>query len=121
MFEFILQADAVNVYSNIFLSILTTVGIAVPLIVGVIRKVDKDGKNKIADALEQHVMPIQESLVKNAATIKEGMQVAYDMSPEEAQKIVNKPLVKLSELNKEIDRQNENLQKLKSVIDRYGQ
>lgn len=120
MFELILQADPIGVYGSLFTSLLTTIGIAIPLAIAVIKKLDKDGKNRAVDVLEQ-VSDVQQSLVKQSATIKEGMQVVYDMQPEKAKEIINKPLVKLSELNAEIDRQNANLDRLKAVVDKYGQ
>ncbi len=120
MFEFILQVDPIGVYSTLLVQILTTVGIVAPIAIGIIKKLDKDGNNKIVDILEQ-VNTTAESVKNQSATIKEGMQVVYDMQPEKAKEIINKPLVKLSELSAEVERQNENLAKLKLVIDKYGQ
>jgi hypothetical protein len=59
-------------------------------------------------------------ILRNKETIKQGMETVYQMLPEESQEIINKPLVKVAELNAQVEKQRDKLQIVNTLVDKFG-
>lgn len=59
-------------------------------------------------------------ILKNKDTIREGMTTVYEMLPEESKQIVNRPLVRVQELNKDVENYTGKVKVINNVVDKYG-
>jgi len=76
-------------------------------------------ENKVGTALTV-VADTAKATLDNRILIKEGLQTTYEMLPEQAQKIVNRPLVRESELTKRINEYEPKVIKAREIADKWG-
>jgi len=61
-----------------------------------------------------------EMIRQDRETRREGMQVVYEMLPEKAQEIVDRPRVRLQELDKDVGEATSKVNSLNNIIDKFG-
>lgn len=107
----------IDVYDKSFESY---VGLAIAIISLVATYLVKTNANKkYVDTLYQ-AKDFAEMLRQDRETRREGMQVVYEMLPEKAQEIVDRPKVKLVELDKDVGKATEKVNQLNQIIDKFG-
>lgn len=59
-------------------------------------------------------------ILKNKETIKQGMETVYTMLPEESQKIIDKPLVRVNALNNDVEKMTGKINVINTLVDKFG-
>jgi len=107
----------IDVYDKSFESY---VGLAIAIISLVATYLVKTNANKkYVDTMYQ-AKDFAEMIRQDRETRREGMQVVYEMLPEKAQEIVDRPKVRLSELDKDVGRATQKVDALNNIIDKFG-
>lgn len=107
----------IDVYDKSFESILGLIVAIVSLIATYL--VRTNANKKYIDNVYQ-VKDVVEMIRQDRETRREGMQVVYDMFPQKAQEIVDKPLVRVENLTKDIGKAEQKVNALNNVIDKFG-
>ena len=111
------EGGTIDVYDKSFESY---VGLAIAIISLVATYLVKTGANKkYVDGLYQ-AKDIAEMIKQDRETRREGMQVVYEMLPEKAQEIVDRPKVRLQELDKDVGAAIQKVNSLNNIIDKFG-
>jgi hypothetical protein len=76
-------------------------------------------EGKVGTAITM-VADTAKATLDNRLLIKEGLQTTYEMLPEQAQKIVNRPLVKETELTKRVNEYIPKVEKAGEIADKWG-
>ena len=107
----------IDVYDKSFESY---VGLAIAIISLIATYLVKTNANKkYVDTMYQ-AKDFAEMIRQDRETRREGMQVVYEMLPEKAQEIVDRPKVRLSELDKDVGRATQKVDALNNIIDKFG-
>jgi low affinity Fe/Cu permease len=107
----------IDVYDKSFESY---VGLAIAIISLIATYLVKTNANKkYVDGLYQ-AKDIAEMIRQDRETRREGMQVVYEMLPEKAQEIVDRPKVRLQELDKDVGAATQKVNSLENIIEKFG-
>ena len=107
----------IDVYDKSFESIL---GLIVAIVSLIATYLVRTGANKKYIDNVYQVKDVVEMIRQDRETRREGMQVVYDMFPQKAQEIVDKPLVRVENLTKDIGKAEQKVNALNNVIDKFG-
>lgn len=111
------EGGTIDVYDKSFESILGLIIAIVSLIATYL--VRTNANKKYIDNVYQ-ARDIVEMIRQDRETRREGMQAVYDMLPQQAQEIVDKPRVRVENLTRDIGAAEQRVNALNSVIDRFG-
>lgn len=107
----------IDVYDKSFESYI---GLAIAIISLIATYLVRTGANKkFVDTLYQ-AKDVAEMIRQDRETRREGMQTVYEMLPEQSQRIVDKPLVRLSKLNEDVGAATQKVNQLNNIIDKFG-
>ena len=107
----------IDVYDKSFESIL---GLIVAIVSLIATYLVRTGANKKYIDNVYQVKDVVEMIRQDRETRREGMQVVYDMFPQKAQEIVDKPLLRVENLTKDIGKAEQKVNALNNVIDKFG-
>ena len=111
------EGGTIDVYDKSFESYI---GLAIAIISLIATYLVRTGANKkYVDGL-YHAKDFANMLRQDRETRRQGMQVVYEMLPEKAQEIVDRPRVRLSELDKDVGEATGKVNSLNNIIDKFG-
>jgi len=111
------EGGTIDVYDKSFESYI---GLALAIISLITAYLVRTGANNKYIQTMTQAKDFAEMIKQDRETRREGMQVVYEMLPEKAQEIVDRPKVRLSELDKDVGEATARVNSLTNIVDKFG-